>query len=741
MPSPTAGRMPALPERFGTVARSVSVAPRDEQNVCSPSMIRSILVAFVLLSAATVALAQQPFLSLEQWVKLRDEASGAAPYENLRYLTGLHRVPATAEFDQAAQFVLQRAREYGLAEVQSEQFPIDGKTQYGLMRSYLGWTVEAGQLWEVGPQHLLLGDWATDPIRLADYSHTADVEAALVDVDDGSHEADYSGKDVRGKIVLADGVLARVQALAVAKYGAAGIVSDMPNQNTAWSGLDRTVVRWGHLDARQPAGFAFMISRDTAESLRTRLRAGEQIVLHARVKAEVGPGHWMVVSGVIPGTDPVSGEIVYSCHLDHERPGANDNGSGCVTILESARVLARLIGSGALPRPKRTLRFVWGPEVEGTMAYLSRHPDIRARLRANIHMDMVGGDPFKNKSILHVTQTPWSLPSFVTDVGAALADVIRSGATNYAGSGDAPEAAVLETRAGEQGTRNQFLADVTPYSAGSDHDDYDSSTIAVPSLYLRDWPDIYIHTDHDTLQQIDPTKLRRVALLGAAAGYVYASLDAGHSQALLPFYTAQSEMRLAQLFEQARRLVDEPKLDPGSAWYEARNLMRQGLHREIATFNSLVGFTAAGTHDVTNEKVLTEQVNAFNAWIDARAKERGAQGPAPKASWSADPAARKIPLRIGDFGPLTYQNDNVLKARLTPERLARIKLLNSDATPLLNVQDLSELYAYEIVNFIDGKRTVGEIRDAVSAEYGPLSVELVNDYLDACQDAGVIQWK
>ena len=282
--------------------------------------------------------------------------------------------------------------------------------------------------------------------------------------------------------------------------------------------------------------FAFMISRDTAESLRTRLRAGEQIVLHARVKADVGPGHWTVVSGVIPGTDPAAGEIVYSCHLDHERPGANDNGSGCVTILESARVLARLIGSGALPRPKRTLRFVWGPEVEGTMAYLSRHPDIRERLRADIHMDMVGGDPFKNKSILHVTETPWSLPSFVTDVGAALADVIRAGAANYAGSGDAPEAAVIETRAGEQGTRNQFLADVTPYAAGSDHDDYDSSTVGVPSLYLRDWPDIYIHTDHDTLQQIDPTKLRRVALLGAAAGYVYASLDAERSRDLLPFY-------------------------------------------------------------------------------------------------------------------------------------------------------------------------------------------------------------
>ena len=82
-------------------------------------MIRSILAAFVLLSIGTPGLAQQPFLSPEQWIKLRDEASGAAPYENLRYLTRLHRIPATIEFDQAAEFVLQRAREYGLAEVQS----------------------------------------------------------------------------------------------------------------------------------------------------------------------------------------------------------------------------------------------------------------------------------------------------------------------------------------------------------------------------------------------------------------------------------------------------------------------------------------------------------------------------------------------------------------------------------------------------------------------------------------------
>ncbi len=147
------------------------------------------------------------------------------------------------------------------------------------------------------------------------------MQGELIDVGNGGSEGDYSGLDVRGKIVLADGVLSRVQEVAIAKHGAAGILSDMPNQTTAWSGLDPTLIRWGHLDARQATGFAFMVSRQTAEALRLRLRSGEHIVLKADVKATVGPGHWTVVTATIPGTDASAGEVVYSCHLDHQRPG------------------------------------------------------------------------------------------------------------------------------------------------------------------------------------------------------------------------------------------------------------------------------------------------------------------------------------------------------------------------------------------------------------------------------------
>jgi hypothetical protein len=683
-------------------------------------------------------LAQQPFLSEAQWTQMRDEASGLAPYENLRSLTRLHRVPATPEFDQAAEFMLMRAKEYGLQDAHAEQFPIDGKIHYGLMRSHVAWQVESARLWEVQPEHTLLGDWATDPIRLADYSHTADADAALVDVGAGTSEADYASKDVRGKIVLADGALATVQRMAVMQHGAAGIVSDMPNQTTAWSGLDTTLVRWGHLDAMLPNGFAFMVSRGTATALRAQLASGP-VMLSAHVKAEVTSGHWTVVTATIPGTDAHAMEVVYSCHLDHQRPGANDNASGCVTILEAARLLNRLIGSGKLPRAARTLRFIWGPEVEGTMAFLSGHPEIRHSMRVDVHMDMVGGDPYKNKSILHVTETPWSLPSFVTDVGELFAETIRNGAAAYAEDGSHAEAAVLEGRNGAPGTRNEFLANRTPYAEGSDHDDYDSSTIAVPSLYLRDWPDIYIHTDHDTLEQIDPTKLRRVALLGAASGYTYATVDAGQAGSLLPFFAARAQRRLAEGFERAQRLAQDTQLQPREAWYEARNLMTQMLRREQAELRSFSTYTQSDPDKVAVfSKALEAQAAMLNGWLDESAEKRGAGEFQTVPFWHGEADASRVPVRTAEFGPLTFQNDDVLLDRLGSERVGKIKLFQSESNRLFRVQDRGALYAYEIVNFVDGKRSVGEIRDAVAAEYGPIPLDVVADYLKACEEAKIV---
>ena len=45
-----------------------------------------------------------------------------------------------------------------------------------------------------------------------------------------------------------------------------------------------------------------------------------------------------------------------------------------------------------LPRPKRTVRFLWVPEISGTRAYLRAHPELGQHVVASVSTDMVGAN-------------------------------------------------------------------------------------------------------------------------------------------------------------------------------------------------------------------------------------------------------------------------------------------------------------------------------------------------------------
>src|SRR5262249_50710711 len=132
------------------------------------------------------------------------------------------------------------------------------------------------------------------------------------------------------------------------------------------------------------------------------------------------------VSATIAGTDPAAGDIVLTAHLCHELAGANDNASGSAALLGVARALRAAIADGALPAPRRTIRFLWLPEISGSQAWIITHPDLAGRLRAGVHLDMVGGRPEVTHAALHLSRAAASVPHIVSEVGAAwVADVAR----------------------------------------------------------------------------------------------------------------------------------------------------------------------------------------------------------------------------------------------------------------------------------------------------------------------------
>jgi len=139
-----------------------------------------------------------------------------------------------------------------------------------------------------------------------------------------------------------------------------------------------------------------------------KISAGSEVALDVPVAIEKGVTTNAI--GYLPGTDPKAGIILLSAHLDHlgvrpdgvVMPGANDDASGTVAVIELARAFA------AKGPQKRGILFVaYGSEEIGGLGstWFGEHPPVPlADLVANIEFEMIGAqDPKLPKGSLMMT--------------------------------------------------------------------------------------------------------------------------------------------------------------------------------------------------------------------------------------------------------------------------------------------------------------------------------------------------
>ena len=629
------------------------------------------------------------------------EVDGGAALETVRELGRFHRVHGSPGFAAAAEHVREKLQAAGLSDAAVEHFAADGVTRYAHFRSYPGWAPVAATLEETGVRARVLARFPDLPVALADYSQNADVTAALVDVGEGVDAKDYAGKDVAGKIVIASGALPAVHRHACEERGAVGFLSDFPNQKTAWSGDDRDLVRWGHLSPYQPGNtFAFMLSKRQSQELRQRLAAGEAIVVYASVRAKLAPATYDVVTATIPGTNSGAGEAVLTAHLCHQSAGANDNASGSAAILEVARALRAAIARGTLPPPRRTIRFLWLPEIAGSEAWLVSHPDLARRIVAGIHMDMVGGVLATTRGTFHLSRSAESLPHTVSEIARAWFDEVVAASARYAErGGDA-----YRGFAWPAGSREAFLGDVRGIEMGSDHEVFEAAGFGIPMVYFHDWPDVTIHTNKDQPENLDATKLGRVAYLGAGIAWTLAALPDGEAPKLLAVTRGSGEERLARARVRAELEADA---------YDGALFVREAIAVSSATLRSVAA--------------LWHSVSAAVGREEAAASARPARPTPPPGR---DP---RVPVRsAGVRGPLDVYYYNHLREALGPDAVTEVALTRRDGGDVL---------AYEALNLADGRRSVAEIRDVLTGRYAPVPVAEVGEYLDLLARAKVIEWK
>lgn len=128
------------------------------------------------------------------------------------------------------------------------------------------------------------------------------------------------------------------------------------------------------------------------------IKPGDTVSLDVPFTAETGVTTNAIA--YLPGTDPKAGVILLSAHLDHLGvrdgkvfPGANDDASGTVAVIELARTFA------AMGPAKRGILFVaYGSEELGGLGstWFGQHPPIALdRIVANIELEMIGAQDAK----------------------------------------------------------------------------------------------------------------------------------------------------------------------------------------------------------------------------------------------------------------------------------------------------------------------------------------------------------
>ena len=699
----------------------------------------TVVALFALVVTASPARAQRSALIPAQvHDALVNEISGDISFEHIRWFTHYHRPMGGGEgFEAVAKYVEQKAREYGLEDVrvirQKSNTP--------------SWSPRLGELILTEPYVRRLAFTPEVALSLADYSRPVDLTGVeVVDVGVGATDADYDGKEVAGKIVLATGSPATVMNLAVWKRGALGLIyfttlrRDFQDQ-----------VPWSRIPAQNPektknGTFAFVLSQREGLRLRGELAAAK---VPYKVRARVDsvfhePYSQAIVEAVIKGTAIHDQDIVLTGHLQEERFSANDDASGCANVLEIARAIKRMIDDGRMPRPRRDIRFWWVDEISAPEQYFADQPAERAQFLANINQDMVGAKQSVGSRVQFVTRPPASRASILGDVVESIVESLVQGNTAYLSAGQArqslqagasPSGGSVATDEQQYsspvlarlGTRERYDARVVAFHNNTDHQVFNMATVGIPGVTFTNWPDDYIHSTDDDLWQMDATQLKRNAVAVASAAWVLANAGDRDASVLAGEAVGRGLARIGRDIATALALAGTSSSP--AVRRRALTLARESAARELRALGSLRRLAPGA------EPVIAAAL---------------AQLPTPEAAEARVSALLELRTSVAEA---TSGKAGDVPSQAETSGAARVPTLVDDVQGFLDRREklqrprtLHPLMAYEVLNFVDGRRSYADIYRAVSAEadaagswyYGVVTAEDVTAYLDSAVKAGIV---
>jgi hypothetical protein len=245
----------------------------------------------------------------------------------------------------------------------------------------------------------------------------------------------------------------------------------------------------------------------------------------------------------------------------------------------------------------------------------------------------------------------------------------------------------------------------------------------VPAVMFSHDPDYTHHTSEDTPDKVDPVELERCQLIALFALWHLANLDEREELELASLAFRAATAHVAEGFARARgHFLAATAETSARAFAEARVMFNRARTTAAEELDSTLPF-ARTSQGIDVVKHLQEAIAAMSQPLDRELERLESSG--FRVTLETD---TRVPTRL-TRGPLDF---GLPESKLPDDRKS---FWTGEGA------QLGGAMRFELVNFIDGQRNVGEIRDALTGEFDPLPLAVVARYLEDLEQVGVVSFK
>ena len=212
--------------------------------------------------------------------------------------------------------------------------------------------------------------------------------------------------------------------------------------------------------------------------------------------------------------------------------------------------------------------------------------------------------------------------------------------------------------------------------------------------------------------EADPSRSNQhAAFVAAASAYFLATLPNSGAEALLSHLTVGAHARLAEDGRRAVALMGNQQRASGDVLV----LFGQAIEREQRRMRDVERFMPQPSDPMLRSRIADMEQGITSVWTSMGI-----------TSSPFVPTAERLRGRAGE--------DRRVPSRASPLKEDAGVVPPAALAKHASVRDLT----YELTNFVDGKRSISDVRDAVFGEFGSVPLPAVVEYFETLAKAGIV---